>query len=69
MTDKMLIKIANSQAFLPEDKLGEMLDKYINDNDELAEDGLDLVFAARKNEISYDDFIKHAENRKKTNQL
>ena len=61
MIDKFMKKIANTQAFVTDDKLGRMLKEY--DTDELAEESLDLVYAARKNNTSYDTFLKLAQER------
>ena len=59
--EKFLRKVADSQAFKPEDKLTKMVEKY--SKEELDEESLDLVFAAGK--MDYQEFLKQAEERKK----
>lgn len=59
--EKFLRRIADSQAFEPEDKLSDIVNKYTVD--ELNEESLDLVYAARK--VDYQEFVKHIEERKK----
>lgn len=59
--EKLIKKIANSQAFMPDDKLGRMIKEY--ETDELAEESLDLVYAARKNDADYADFLRLAHER------
>ena len=59
--EKFIQKIANTQVFGPEDQLGQMVKAY--DQDELSEDTLDLVYAARKDDISYASFIRLARER------
>ena len=59
--EKLITKIANIQAFKPEDRLGRMLKKY--DQDELFEESLDQVFAARKDAPDYAEFLRFARER------
>lgn len=61
MIEKLITKIANTQAFNPEDKLGRMVQEYAND--ELSEESLDFVYAARKDDISYAAFLRLAQER------
>ncbi len=62
MIEKLIRKIANTQAFLPEDRLGRMVKEY--DKDELEEESLDLVYAARKDgAASYASFLKFVQER------
>ena len=64
MIEKMMKKIANSQAFAPDDRLSRMVNEC-DANNELSEDSLDLVFAARKDEADFDAFLKVLEERNK----
>ena len=59
--EKLIMKIADMQAFKPEDKLGQMVQKYAGD--ELSEESLDLVCAARKDDTSYADFLRLVQER------
>lgn len=61
MIEKLITKIANTQAFRPEDKLGQLVREYAKD--ELFEDSLDLVYAARKDDTSYASFLRLAQER------
>ena len=61
MIEKLIEKIANSQAFSPDDKLSQLVKKH--DKDELAVESLDLVHAARKDSYDYDAFVKAAKER------
>lgn len=61
MIEKLITKIANTQAFKPDDKLGQMVQEYAKD--ELSEESLDLVYAARKDDTSYAAFLKLAQER------
>lgn len=61
MMDKFLTKIADTQAFGPDDKLGKMIEDY--DSDELSEDNLDLVFAARKDDADFGAFLRMLEEK------
>ena len=61
MIEKLIRKIANTQAFGPEDQLGQMVKNY--DRDELSEDTLNLVYAARKDDASYSEFLRLAKER------
>ena len=61
MIEKLIQKIANAQAFGPEDQLGQMVKKY--DQDELSEDTLNLVYAARKDDAGYSEFLRSARER------
>ena len=61
MIEKLITKIANAQAFKPDDKLGQMVQEY--SKDELSEEGLDLVYAARKDDTSYAAFLRLAQER------
>ncbi len=59
--EKLIMKIAETQAFLHDDKLGRMVKEY--KNDELDKESLDQVYAARKDDVSYDAFLKLAQKR------
>ena len=59
--ERLIKKIAKSQAFLPEDKLGRMVKEY--DADELAMENLDLVYAARKDGSDYAAFLTSVQER------
>lgn len=61
MIEKLMTKIANTQAFKSDDKLGQMVQEYARD--ELSEESLDLVYAARKDDVSYASFLKLAQER------
>lgn len=61
MIEKLITKIANSQAFKPDDNLSKMVQEYAKD--ELSEESLDLVYAARKDDTSYAAFLKLAQER------
>lgn len=61
MIEKLITKIANTQAFRPDDKLGQMVQEYAKD--ELSEESLDLVYAARKDNTSYADFLRMVQKR------
>lgn len=61
MIEKLITKIANTQAFKPDDKLGQMVQEYAKD--ELSEESLDLVYAARKDDESYASFLKLVQER------
>lgn len=61
MIEKIIQKIANTQAFGPEDQLGQMVKNY--DQDELSEDTLNLVYAARKDDASYAAFLRSVQGR------
>ena len=61
MIEKMMKKIANSQAFAPDDRLSQMVNEY--DANELSMDSLDQVFAARKDDVDYDAFLKVLEKK------
>lgn len=61
MIEKLITKIANTQAFKPEDKLGRMVHEYYKD--ELSEENLDLVYAARKDDARYAVFLRLAQER------
>lgn len=52
--EKFLTKIANTQAFQPNDELSAIIEKYASD--ELEEESLDLVCAAEK--TNYQEFLK-----------
>ena len=56
MVEKLMKKVANSQAFCPEDRLSQMVKNYAQD--ELDEDSLYLVCAAGKEDASYAEFLK-----------
>ena len=61
MIEKLITRIANTQAFKPEDKLGQMVRQH--PKDELSEESLDLVYAARKDDTSYAVFLRLAQER------
>ena len=61
MIEKMMKKIANTQEFFPDDRLGQMVKEC--DGEELELERLDQVFAARADERSYADFLKLARQR------
>ena len=61
MIEKLIMKIAKSQAFKPDDKLGRLVQEY--DKDELFEESLDWVNAAHKDDTSYASFQKYAQER------
>ena len=63
--EKMMKKIAGTQTFSPEDNLGRMIRGY--EKQELSEESLDLVYAARKEDASYADFLKLAKERDRRN--
>ena len=62
MIEKLIGQIANTQVFMPEDKLGRLVKEY--DADELAEESLDFVCAARKDDTNYAMFLRLAQERK-----
>ena len=61
MMDKLITRVADTQVFKPEDRLGTMVREY--DKDELTEDSLDLVYAARKDNTDYPAFLRFAQER------
>ena len=61
MTEKIIKLIADTQAFKPDDKLGQMVQEYAKD--ELSEESLDLVYAARKDDTSYASFLRLTQER------
>lgn len=63
MIEKLMKKIAKTEAFKPEDQLSGLV-KNQGEN-ELSEDSLDMVFAARKEGASYAEFLKYARERDK----
>lgn len=65
MIEKLIIKIANTQAFKPDDKLGRMVQEH--GNDELFDESLDLVCAASKGDTSYASFLKFAQEKDREN--
>ncbi len=65
MIEKLITKIANTQVFSPDDKLSQMVKKY--DKDELEEESLDFVCAARKDNTTYSEFLKVIQDRGKNN--
>lgn len=64
MIEKLITKIANTQVFSPDDKLSRMVREY--DKDELEEESLDLVCAARKENADYTEFLKVIQERGKS---
>ena len=60
--EKLIEKIADTQAFSTDDALGRMLKQY--EEDELLEEGLDLVYAARGEGADYDAFLSKLRDRK-----
>lgn len=61
MIEKLIKKVANAQEFKMEDSLGQLVDGH--ESDELSEQNLDQVFAARKTTADYDAFLKYAQKR------
>lgn len=61
MIEKLIRKTANTQVFGPEDQLGRMVNTF--DQDELSEDSLNLVYAARKDNLDYAGFLRFARER------
>ena len=59
--EKLIRNIANTQVFGPEDQLGQMVKAY--DQDELSEDALNFVYAARKDDAGYAEFVRRARER------
>ncbi len=59
--EKLVKKIANSQAFVQEDRLGQMIKQY--ETDELSEENLFFVAAAGKGSTSYSEFLRLAQER------
>ena len=59
-------KMAHAQAFGVDDQLGRMVKNYSHDS--LSEEDLDLVFAARKDDAEYSEFLRLAKERENKNQ-
>lgn len=60
MIEKLIEKVANAQEFKMEDSLGQLVDGH--ESDELSEQNLDMVFAARK-AADYNTFLYYARER------
>lgn len=64
--DKTIQKIANTQAFGFDDRLGRLVKGYeekAESEDELSMDSLDMVYAARKEDGDFAAFLKMARER------
>lgn len=61
--EKLLKKIADMQGLAPKDELAKVIEPYLTDeNEEIEEEDLDMVFAARKD--YYEEFAKqHSKDR------
>jgi len=59
--EKLIKKIANTQDFVQDDRLGQMVKQY--DKDELSEENLYFVSAASKGTASYSDFLRLVQER------
>lgn len=55
LIEKLITEIARIQNFIPDDRYSRMIDEMCSD--ELLEDDLDFVFAARKDDTNYTDFV------------
>ena len=66
--DKMITKIADTQAFDFDDRLGRLVKHYevkAQSEEELSLDSLDMVYAARKEEGDFAAFLQMARERDK----
>ena len=61
MIEKLMNKVADSQAFSPDDGLGRMVKEFYNS--ELDAENLDLVYAANMDNADYAAFLKLAKER------
>jgi hypothetical protein len=63
VTGKLIAKIASTQEFIRDDKLGQMVTQY--SQNEINCESLDMVYAARKDNMSFEEFKKLVLEREK----